>query len=341
MKRLLRAASGPIGAIVIAMGLAAVAMAVAGVSPLQGFAALFGGSLGSVNEVAETLTQTTYLLLPSLGICLAFRAGLFNIGAEGQIAIGGLLAGAIGAHLNAPPIVTIPILLFAGCVGGFAWGGLAGWMKARFGANEVISTLMLNFVATLLATYLVSGMFKSPLAVGAETGPLQPNGWLPALIPHTRLTIALPIAIAVALLLYFVFTRTVFGYELRAVGEAPEAARRNRVNINRLTWLALAVSGAIAGLGGATIVTGELHRFNTALSPGYGFTAIAVALVADLNPLWICVAAFAFGVLQTGGLAMQASAQVPKDAISMIEGLIILILAARRYVSTRAETPAV
>jgi simple sugar transport system permease protein len=145
------------------------------------------------------------------------------------------------------------------------------------------------------------------------------------------------IAILLAVLLQFIFQRTVFGYDLRATGEAPEAARRSGINIERLTWITLALSGAIAGLGGGVIVTGELHRFNTQLSPGYGFTAIAVALVGDLDPRWVCVAAFGFGILEAGGLAMQASAQVPKDAIHLIEGLIILVLAARRYVSARSE----
>jgi ABC-type uncharacterized transport system permease subunit len=337
VRRFARLLSGPLGAVLVAVVLAALAMIVAGVSPIDGFAALFGGALGGPHEIAETLTQTTFLLFPALGICLAFRAGLFNIGAEGQLLIGGLAAGAIGAHLHAASIVTIPILLFAGIVGGGIWAGIAGWMKARFGANEVIATLMLNFIATLFATYLVSGPLKSPLATGAETAPLSPNGWLPILLPDTRLSIALLIALAVALILQFVFYSTVFGYELRALGEAPEAARRNGVNVERLTWLALTLSGAIAGLGGAAIVTGELHRFNTELSPGYGFTAIAVALVGDLNPLWVCVAAFGFGILEAGGLAMQASAQVPKDAIHVIEGIIVLILAARRYVTTRRE----
>jgi simple sugar transport system permease protein len=333
--------AGPLGAVVIALVLAALAMIVAGVSPLDGFAALFGGALGGPHQIAETLVQTTSLLLPALGICLAFRAGLFNIGAEGQLLVGGLFAGTAGAHLNFPAVITIPILLALGFVGGGLWGAIAGWMKARFGANEIISTLMLNFVAASLASYLVSGPLRSSLASGAETAPLLPQGWLPVIIPNTRLTIAIVIALALAAALRFVFARTVFGYDLRAIGEAPEAARRQGVDVRRMTWLALALSGAIAGLGGATIVTGVLHRFNTELSPGYGFTAIAVALVGDLNPLWICVAAFGFGILEAGGLAMQATAQVPKDAIHVIEGLIVIVLAARRYVATRAEGAAI
>ncbi|MDQ2872737.1 MAG: ABC transporter permease [Candidatus Eremiobacteraeota bacterium] len=327
--------AGPAGAVAIAIVLAGAAMLVAGVSPIDGFSALIGGALGGPRQLAETLVQTTSLLLPALGICLAFRAGLFNIGAEGQLVVGGLFAGAVGSHLQLPAPLSIAILLALGFVGGGIWGGIAGWMRAHLHANEIISTLMLNFVAASLANYLVSGPLRSSLASGAETAPVLPNGWLPVLIPDTRLTIALLIALAVALALRFVFARTVFGYELRAVGEAPEAARRAGIDIRRMTWLALALSGGIAGLGGATIVTGILHRFNTELSPGYGFTAIAVALVGDLNPLWICLAAFGFGILESGGLAMQATAQVPKDAIHVIEGLIVLVLAARRYVATR------
>jgi simple sugar transport system permease protein len=228
-------------------------------------------------------------------------------------------------------------------VGGGIWGGIAGWLRARFNASEIISTLMLNFIALSLAGYLVAGPLKSPLASGAETAPLLLNGWLPAFptlssisFGDTRLTISILIAIVTAMVLSFVFTRTVFGYELRAAGEAPEAARRSGINMPRMTLIALALSGAVAGLGGAAIVTGVLHRFNTALSPGYGYTAIAVALVGDLNPLWVCVAAFGFGILEAGGLAMQANAGVPKDAIHVIEGLIVLVLAARRYFATRA-----
>jgi simple sugar transport system permease protein len=327
----------PAGAVVIALALAAVAMIVAGVSPVDGFSALFTGALGGRNQIAETLVQTTALLFPALGVCLAFRAGLFNIGAEGQLLIGGLFAGAVGAHYPMPGFIAFIVLLLCGMVGGGVWGAIAGVMRAKFAANEIISTLMLNFVAFFFASYMVVGPLRSPLASGAETAPLPPSNWLPVLIPDTRLTVALLVAAACALVLHFVFNQTVFGYDLRAAGDAPEAARRNGVNMARMNVTALALSGAIAGLGGATIVTGVLHRFNTSLSPGYGYTAIAVALVGDLNPLWICLAAFGFGILESGGLAMQASAQVPKDAIRVIEGLIIVVLAARRYVATQTE----
>ncbi len=337
MKRARSLLSGPAGAILLVVALMSVAMMLAGTSPIDGFAALILGSLGGRSQIGETLVATSALLFPSLGVALAFRAGLFNIGAEGQLLVGGMLAGAAGAVMTLPPFPAITIMLLLGAVGGGFWGAIAGWMKARLHANEVISTLMLNFVAQYITLYLVNGPLKSPNAQGAETAWLPTNYWLPTLIPHTRLSIGILIAIAIALGLQFLFRRTVPGYALRAAGEAPEAARRNGINLPRLTWMALAASGAIAGMGGATIVTGELHRFNTELSPGYGFIAIAVALVGDLDPIKVCFASFFFGILEAGGLAMQASAQVPKDAIHVIEGLIILVLAARRYVSQRSE----
>ena len=327
----------PLGAILLIVALMSVAMLAAGTSPVDGFAALISGSLGGRNELGETLVATTALLFPALGIALAFRAGLFNIGAEGQLLVGAFFAGVLGPMMPLPGSIGIPLLFLAGAMGGGIWGAIAGWMKARFNANEIIATLMLNFVAAYFTLDLVSGPLRGPEASGAETAWLPQSFWLPILIPHTRLSSGILVALAVAVALRFLLNRTVFGYELRAAGEAPEAARRNRVNIVRVTWISLALSGAIAGMGGAAIVCGELHRFNTQLSPGYGFTAIAVALVGDLQPLWICVAAFGFGMLEAGGLSMQASAGVPKDTIRIIEGLIILILAARRYIATRSE----
>ena len=312
-------------------------MLAAGVSPADGFAALLSGALGGPNQLAETLVQTTALLFPALGVCLAFRSGLFNIGAEGQLLIGGLFAGVVGAHIAMPGIVAFFALLLCGFLGGGLWGAIAGIMRATFGASEIISTLMLNFVALFFASYLVLGPWRSSLATGAETAPLPPAAWLPPLLPGTRLSVALLVAIAFAIALAWLLSKTVFGYELRAAGEAPKAARRNGVNMARTNVLALSLSGAIAGVGGATLVTGVLHRFNTQLSPGYGYTAIAVALVGDLHPLWICVAAFGFGIFEAGGLAMQASAHVPKETIRIIEGLIIIVLAARRYVATQTE----
>ncbi len=334
----LRAARWTILGAAVLIAVAAGAMALAGANPLYGFAALFRGAFGNAHHLSETLVQTTSLLFPSLAVAFAFRAGLFNIGAEGQLVIGGLCAGLVGAALAVPGWLAIPLILLAGAVGGGLWGGVAGALRARFGGNEVIATLMLNIIAALLANYLVVGPLHAPDATGAETAELPESSWLPLLIPDTRLSIALLFGLALAGLLAFVFRRTVFGYSLRAAGDAPEAARRAGIDLRRTAFVAMTLSGAIAGFGGATIVAGVLHRFNVALSPGYGFIAIAVALVGDLDPLWIVLASFAFGVLQSGSLTMQSFAHVPKDVVSFVEGLAILALAARRFVAPRAAT---
>lgn len=337
MSRLPRGVRDAVLAVTLVFVVGSIAMLVAHASPLVGFGALFSGALGSPSELGETLVQTTALLFPALGITIAFRAGLFNIGAEGQLVLGGLTAGYVAAALPLPGVAAIPIVLLAGALGGGVWGALAGFLKARFGANEVIATLMLNVIAALLATYIVNGPFKMNGATAGETASIPHGSWLPTLIPDTRLTIAFIIALIVAALVRFMLARTVFGYELRAAGDAPEAAKRAGVDLSRTALVAMSLSGAIAGLGGAAIVLGVLHRFNTALSPGYGFIAIAVALVGNLDPLFVTIAAFAFGVLQSGALSMQSEAQVPKDVVAIIEGVVIIALAGRRYFSRGSE----
>ena len=320
---------------VLVFGVGSIAMLLAGVSPAVGFGALFDGAFGTKGEIGETLVQTTNLLFPALGIALAFRAGLFNIGAEGQLIVGGFAAGWLGAQFQLPGALAIPMVLLAGTLAGGAWGAIPGMMRARCGANEVIATLMLNVVALLLTTYLVNGPLAQGSAGASETATLPKAAQLPDLLSDSRLTWAFVIAIGLAFVLRWALQRTVFGYELRAAGEAPEAAKRAGIDLGRTALVAMTLSGAIAGLGGATIVSGVLHRFNTGLSPGYGFIAIAVALVGNLDPLWIVLAAFGFGVLQSGAIAMQAEAHVPREVVSLIIGLVIIALAGRRVVGAR------
>jgi simple sugar transport system permease protein len=324
--------------VVLVFGVGSLAMLLAHVSPIDGFSALFDGAFGTKEEIAETLVQTTNLLFPALGIAVAFRAGLFNIGAEGQLLLGGFAAGWIGAAIPAPGWIAIPMVLLAGALAGGVWGAIPGFLRARYGANEVIATLMLNVIATLLATYLVTGPLAQAGGGSQETALLPKAAQLGDLVVDSRLTWAFPIALVLAFVLRWLLQRTVFGYELRAAGEAPEAAKRAGINLGRTALVAMALSGAIAGLGGATIVAGVLHRFNVGLSPGYGFIAIAVALVGNLDPLWICVAALGFGILQSGGIAMQVEAEVPRQVVALVTGLVIIALAGRRVVSARRTT---
>ncbi len=322
-------------AVAIALVVGSIAMLVAGVNPIVGFSSLLDGALGNRSELGETLIQTSALLFPALGIALAFRGGLFNIGAEGQLVLGGLAAGTIGADLHAPALVAIPAALLAGAIAGGLWGSIAGFLRARFGANEVIATLMLNVVAALLASYLVNNLLHDPAGQSSETALVLANAQLPVIVPGTRLTIAILLALAAAAIVRYVLAETIFGYELRATGEAPEAALRAGIDVRRTALLAMTWSGALAGIGGAVIVLGVLHRFNGQLSPGYGFVAIAVALVGRLDPLPITLAAFAFGILQSGAVSMQAEAGVPREIVAVVEGVVILALAGQRFLGAR------
>ncbi|HZO94017.1 MAG TPA: ABC transporter permease [Candidatus Baltobacteraceae bacterium] len=340
MTALLRTrAARDVGVVLVAVfGVGSLAMALAHVSPLVGFGSLFDGAFGTPEEVAETLVQTTNLLFPALGIAIAFRAGLFNIGAEGQLMLGGFAAGWLGAQFPLPAYLAIPMVLIGGAIAGGAWGAIPGFLRAKLGANEVISTLMLNFVATLLTTYLVTGPLAQTGGGSQETGTLPKAAQIPDMMVDSRLTYAFVLALVLAAVLWWVLKRTVFGYELRAAGEAPEAARRAGIDLARTAFVAMTLSGAIAGIGGATIVAGVLHRFNTGLSPGYGFIAIAVALVGNLDPLWIVLASLGFGMLQSGGVAMQAEAGVPREVVSLVTGLVIVALAGRRAIANRRTT---
>ncbi|MDQ6924950.1 MAG: ABC transporter permease [Candidatus Eremiobacteraeota bacterium] len=332
--------------IVVVFGVGSVAMLLAHVSPIVGFGALFDGAFGTPEEVAETLVQATNLLFPALGIAIAFRAGLFNIGAEGQLILGGFAAGWLGAQLPLPAFLAVPMVMLAGALAGGAWGAIPGFLRARFGANEVIATLMLNVIAVLLTTYLVTGPLQQGGGGASETAALPKSAQIPDLIalaadPHFTLAFLVTpfvIAIVLAFVLWRVLFRTTFGYELRAAGDAPEAAKRAGIDLGRMAFVAMALSGALAGVGGAMIVSGGLHRFNTGLSPGYGFIAIAVALVGNLDPRWIIVASIAFGMLQSGGIAMQAEAGVPREVVTLVTGLVIIALAGRRVVAHRRST---
>ncbi|MBC5825274.1 MAG: ABC transporter permease [Candidatus Eremiobacteraeota bacterium] len=320
----------------LALAAGALAMLAFHADPIAAYGALLQGALGSVQGTAETFVQTTPLLLTGLGVAVAFRAGLFNIGAEGQLVVGALCSAVFGAWVHLPTLAEIPLCFAVGAAAGGLWAAIAGWLRARFGASEIITTIMLNYIAFLGANYLVSGPLRGSNAA-PETAPISPSAVLHPLVSGTRLTAAFPLALIAAAALAWWLRRTVAGYELRAVGQSERAARYAGVNVGPAIVRAMALSGALAGLAGSTEVLGLLHRFNAQLSPGYGFTSIAVALLANSSPLGVIVSAFFFGLLQNGALFMQAYAGVPKDLVSVVEGLVILFSAAGMLRSARGR----
>lgn len=339
----------------MALILAAVAIKAAGYDVAAAFANLWDGAFGNTYNFSETLVNTIPIIYTGLSVAIAFRAGLFNIGAEGQMTVAALTSAVVALQfaswtdavsrgvpgavagsasgtvqsvvVSLVPVVAVVAALLAGALAGAAWGYIAGALKSRTGAHEVITTIMMNYVALLLTTYLVKYYLKAPGPV-TQTPLIPGAARLPALISGTRLTWALPLGVLLIAAAHWVFKRSRLGYELEAIGENPSAAEYAGIDVGKRTSLAMALSGAAAGLAGSAVVLGVLNRFIAGFSPGYGYMGIAVALLARNHPWAILPAALLFGALQNGGVQMQLFARIPGDLMSAVQGLVILFAAA-------------
>ena len=293
--------------------------------------AFWRGSLGTSSALfSGTLVRAIPLSIVGVGIAIAFRGRVFNIGGEGQLLLGAVAATVVGllwSHgLGVAGVVTA---LVASALAGAAWAGIAAVLRARFGVLEVISTIMLNFIAANFVSYLVRGPLQEPTHVYPQTELISTSVRLPRLWAETRLHVGIVIAAAVAVAAWWFLTRTAAGFRIRAVGASTTASRvTGRVNVERVSAVALVASGALAGLAGGIEVTGVTYALYENLSPGYGFSAIAVAILARLHPLAICGTALLFATLETGALGMQRDAGVPSVVASVLEALVILAVVA-------------
>jgi len=293
--------------------------------------ALVRGSFGSWYAFGSgTLVRATPLVLTGLSVAIAFRAGVFNIGAEGQFLAGAAAATAVALSLgHADRLVALTLPLAAGCAAGAIWAGIAAVLRARFNVLEVISTLLLNFVAAFAISYLVRGPLQEPTHVYPQTATIPVAAQLPRLGAATRLHLGSLIALSCALLAWWIMRATAAGFRVRAVGANPNAAAiAGRINVQRVTMRAFLVSGALAGLAGAIEVAGVTFALYENISPGYGYTAIAVALLARLDPAGVIVTGVLFGALDAGAAAMQRDANVPSVVVMVVEATIILALLA-------------
>jgi ABC-type uncharacterized transport system permease subunit len=327
-----------VGAIIIALILGGILIAFAGGNPWASYAHIAEASFGSVGVLSDTIVKATPIILTALACSIAFRMKLWNIGAEGQFIMGAWGASAI---VLAPVLAAetgrwlfIPVMAIAGMIMGAIWGYIPGYLKARFNVNEIISTLMLNYIAISWANFWVFGVWTEG---GFQMSPMFPQGaWLPRLseyaesIPFFRgLTThaGLLLGIAAAIVLWFIVFRSRWGYEIRLIGDNPRAAKYAGINITRNTIWVMMLSGALAGLGGMSEVAGVVHRLQTApIAAGYGFTGIIVAWLAKLNPLVIILVSILFGALILAGREIQPSG-VPK----MIQGIILVCLIASDF----------
>jgi simple sugar transport system permease protein len=342
----------PLLAVFTALVVGAAIVMLAGVSlgeTLAAYQALLVGSVGSVKAISETLTAATPLILAGLSVALAFRAGLFNIGGEGQMLIGGMFGVLVGFSVSGLPIfVHLPLAVVAGILGGAIWGFIPGFLKARTGAHEVIVTIMLNFIALRLVDYfLKTDLFQregrnDPISKNIEASATLPPllGWLdPALRVHLGLILALVAAGFINWLLF----RTTTGFEFRAVGANPSAARYAGMSISKVYILVMMIAGGLAGMAGTGQVLGVLDRASPGFAAGIGFDGIAVALLGRSNPWGVVAAAMLFGGLRAGGQQMQATAGVGIDLIAVIQALIIIFVAAPALITAiyRLKAPAV
>ena len=319
----------PIAALLLAAALISVVLLALGASPIGVFGALYEGAFGTSLAFTDTLVKSTPLLFCGLAIAVAFEGALWNIGCDGQLLIGAVLAGAIGPLLGPwPHPIAILMMLIAGASGGAFWAGICGWLRARRDVNEVISTIMLNFVAVQILSWTVHGPLMEPSRAYPKSRPIARTAELYLYFAPSRLNLGMALAVVLAIACYAFLFHTEAGFELRVLGRNRRAGAFFGIPIARLTFSAMAISGALAGLGGAVHVSAITHRLYETLSPGWGYEAIAVALVARLNPLAVVPSAILFGALDNGAQAMQRSQGVSPVLVQIIQALVIIILLA-------------
>ncbi len=296
--------------------------------PIEAYAALLEGSLGSVQALGATLNNATPLIFAGLAVAFGFRAGLFNIGANGQFLFGAFFAVVVGTMPIAPFPLHLFLALAAGFAGGAFWGFIPGLLKAWRGAHEVVTTIMLNFIAYQLLNLLASTMFRDPAATFPKTRDVLPSAQLPILIADTRLHAGILLGLLAAFIVWFVLFKTTLGFEIRTVGINPFAARYAGIRPGFITVLTMSISGGLAGLGGATVNLGVTKTYPAEYLINYGFDGIAVALLGRAHPVGVVGAAFLFGALRAGAGSMQRATAIPTDIITIVQAFIILFVAA-------------
>jgi ABC-type uncharacterized transport system permease subunit len=317
-----------VAAVAAALAVDALFIVLMGRNPAEALGAAISDSLGSVGGLSQTLNKMSPLLLSSLAVALGLRAGLFNIGVDGQIYVGAIFATGMAFILgpSVPPIAMIPTVLMAGIVGGAVWAMVPAVLKVSWGINEIFVTVMLNFVAGFLAEYLTTGPWNDPTAGEAITRAIPASAVLPMLIPrggaHAGILLSILAALGIALLLF----HTVLGYELRATGDNPRAARIAGIGLAKVTLWAFGLSGALAGLSGGIEVSGIHNRLLLGLTPGYGIMGILIAVLARNHPVALVPVTFLFAVLVAASDSLQRSAGFPASAVFVVQALILLVI---------------
>jgi general nucleoside transport system permease protein len=337
----LRTAGVPLLSVVLSMVIGSIIILATGKDPLLAYAALLQGAFGSPLQIGETIMRATPLIFTGLAVAFAFRANLFNIGANGQLVMGSLAGAWLGLALaGLPTVISVPLILIGAALFGAAWAFIPAVLKARVGAHEVITTMMFSWIGLYLTSWIVSGPLSDKSGI-PQTPQLPASSWLPSfdkiipgLVP-VRAHVGFLVAVGLAVLVWWVLKRTTLGYEVRAVGFNPSAAQNGGISIGLTTVWALCISGALAGLAGASEVLGVQHRMFDEVSAGsgFGFTGIAVALLAKNHPIAVIFAAILFGALSAGAGTMQLEADVPQKIITIVQALVIFFVGAETIIT--------
>lgn len=317
-----------LASIALSLVVAAIIMLLSGYDPLLAYSAMLSGAFGSTASIASTLAKSVPLMFTGLSCAVAYKGGLFNIGGEGQLYMGALAATLVALGLGGvvPPVVLIALAVLAGMAAGGLVGAATGFLKARMHLHEVIVAIMLNYIVRFFTSYLLNGSLREDGSMIAQSPSFGQENMMTALIPKTQLTTAFILAIIAAVVVYFIFRFTRFGYEIRTVGENIEASRAAGVNVWLTSIVSMGLAGAMSGLCGVTEVLGKSGKFIDGFSPGYGFTGIAVAFLGNNNPLGVVAASLLFGIIDAGSTKMSYVAGVYTSMIGVIQGLVILFV---------------
>ncbi|MEQ9154562.1 MAG: ABC transporter permease [Roseitalea porphyridii] len=327
--RIAQAIALPAAAVLVALILGAILLSLNGFNGWDVFTVMIVGVLQDTRSIAEILLKSIPLILIGVGLCVAFRCSIWNIGAEGQLYAGAVAATVVGvAFEGLTPWIYVPLIMVAGALAGAAWAGIAGLLKVYFRASEIVTTIMLNYIALIGTSYLVTGPLRDAASAYPQSARLLKEAWMPRILPPTRLHIGILVAVALAIAFYIFLFRSSAGYAVRVVGINANAARYAGINVGRNIMIAICISGGMAGLAGAFEVAGVTRRLYQNISPGYGFEGIAVALLANNNPIGAIFSGGLFAILRSGSELMQITAQVPQVLVSVIQGMVILSVVA-------------
>ena len=336
-----RAAGIPLLAVVLALVIGAIILAISGASPVRAYAALLEGSFGSMKALGRTLAKATPLIFSGLAVALAFKAGLFNIGAQGQLLFGALASAAAGFMIKGlPPLLHVTVALLAGAIAGALFGAIPGMLKAYTGASEVITTIMLNYVAINITDYLADGPLKdiSGGNIVARTPAILDSARIPSL---GEIPIGFFLAIIVSIIVWFTLWRTTVGFEIRTVGLSPHAAKYSGMRVAYTIILTMVISGFLAGIGGSIETLGIVGRYQPGFNTGLGFDGITIALLGKTHPFGIIPAALLIGAMKAGASQMQFDAHVAKEITDVIQALMLFFVTAdmivRKLIRARDE----